>query len=106
MNGRQPALRLSGRPVAHFLSMIVLGVVLVGAVIMGAFALVALLALFVVAYAVFSARVWWRLLKLRGGNPFNSAPEAGSDKNARYIEGEYEVVEAEADARRRNSGTR
>lgn len=106
MNGRPSAFRLSGHPVAQFLSMIILGGVLVGVVIMGAFALVALLALFVVGYAVFSARVWWRLLKLRGGKPFSGVTEAGSDKSARYIEGEYEVVEAEADAGRPDSGAR
>jgi hypothetical protein len=106
MNGRQSALRLPGHPVAQFLSMIILGVLLVGAVIMGAFALVALLALFAVGYAVFWVRARWRRFKLGGGKPFNRVPEAGSDKSARYIEGEFEVVEAEADAGRRNSGAR
>ena len=106
MNGRQSAFRVSGHPVAQLLSMLILGVFLVGALIMGAFAFVALLALFAVGYAVFSARAWWRRLKLRGGQPLSGVAEPGSAKTAGYIEGEYEVVEAEADAGRRNSGTR
>ena len=108
MNGRQSAFRLPGHPVAQFLSMIILGVVLVGAVIMGALAVVALLALFAVGYAVFWVRTRWRRFKLGGGKPFSRVPEAGSHRSARarYIEGEFEVVEAEADAGRRNSGAR
>jgi hypothetical protein len=86
--------------------MIILGVVLIGFVVVGAFALVVLLGLFAVGYAEVWVRARWRWLKLLGGKPLNSVPEARSDKSARYFEGEYEVVEAEADARRRNSGTR
>jgi len=104
MNGRQSAFRVSGHPVAQFLSMIVLGVFLVGAVIMEEYAIVALLALFAAGYAAFRVRAWWRGLGLGRTGPFHSGPEP--DKSARYIEGEYELVEADADATRPNSGTR
>ena len=106
MNGRQSAFRVSGHPVAQFLSMVILGVVFVAALIMGAFAFLALLALFAVGYAVFWVRAWWRWRKVRGGGPFDGGPDSGPAKSAGYIEGEFEVVEADADATRRNSGAR
>jgi hypothetical protein len=104
MTGRQPAFGISGHPVAQFLSMVVLGVVLVGALIMGAFAFLALLAVFAVAYAVLRVRAWWRGRTRRGG-PFDGGSGPGPAKGARYIEGEFEVIEADADATRRNSGS-
>jgi hypothetical protein len=100
----QSAFHLSGHPVGQLLAMLVMGVVLVGAVIMGAFVVVGLAALFAIGYAVFWVRAWWRWRRLRGGPP-SGGPEPRPAKGIRYLEGEYEVVEADADAARRRSGT-
>ena len=56
MNGRQFTFGISGRPLAQFLAMIVMGVVLVTAVLMGAFVLLALLGVFVIGYVAFRIR--------------------------------------------------
>ena len=107
MNGRQFSFRISGHPVAQFLAMIVIGVVLVGAVIMGAFVFVALLgAVRRRLCRVLGARVVALAQVCAARGPFDGGPEPGPRKALRYIEGEYEVVEADADAARRDSGTR
>lgn len=106
MNGRQFTFGTSGRPLAQFLAMIVMGVVLVAAVVMGAFVLMGLLGLFVIGYVAFKVRAWWRSRMSRGRAPFNRGPDPGQAKGIRYIDGEYEVIEADADATRRHSGTR
>jgi hypothetical protein len=106
MNGRQFTFGTSGRPLAQFLAMIVMGVVLVTAVLMGAFVLLTLLGVFVIGYVAFTIRTWWRMRRLRGRGPVGSGPEPGPAKGIRYIDGEYEVIEADADAPRRDSGPR
>ena len=105
MNGRQFTLGISGRPLAQFLAMIVMGVVLVAAVVMGAFVLLTLLGLFVIAYLVLKTRAWWRSRRPGGRRPFG--PESGPEKGIRYIDAEFEVVKpADADAARRRLGRR
>jgi len=106
MNGRQFTFGTTGRPLAQFLAMIVMGVVLVTAVLMGAFVLLVLLGVFVIGYVAFRIRIWWRLRKSPPQGPFGSGPEPGPAKGIRYIDGEYEVIEADADAARRRSGPR
>ena len=87
--------------------MIVMGVVLVGAVFMGA-----VRARWFCSGCSSSVtsrsriRAWWRWRKLRRRGPFGGGPEPGPAKGIAIIEGEYEVVEADADAARRDSGTR
>jgi hypothetical protein len=103
MNGRQFTLGISGRPLAQFFAMIVMGVVLVAAVVMGAFVLMALLGLFVIAYLVLKARSWWRTYKPGGRGPFRNGPGPGSGaaKGIRYIDAEFEIVKTDANAGRR-----
>ena len=107
MNGRLFSFGSSGNPLAQILSLLVLGVVIVGAVIMGAFVLVALLGLAIVGFAVLSVRGWWlrRKLRVQGRGPDDGGPGRPA-KGIRYIEGEYEVVDADADAARRRSSER
>ncbi len=108
MNGRLFSFSISGHPVGQFLAMIVMCIVLVGAVFMGAIAFLFLLGLFVIGYSAFSLRAWWRWRMSRNRGPSDGGPAPGPAKGIRYIEGEYEVVEADADAdaARRGSGTR
>ena len=68
--------------------------------------LVVLLGLFVIGYIAFWVRAWWRWRKLRRRGPSGGGPGPGPAKGIRYIDGEYEVVETDADAARRDSGTR
>jgi hypothetical protein len=104
MTGRQFSFGVSGHPLAQLLAMLVMGVVLVAAVVMGAFVLMVLLGLFVIGYIAFWIRAWWRSRRSGGRGPFGKGP--GPAKGIRYIEGEYEVIEADADAARRRSDTR
>lgn len=104
--GRQYTFGISGHPLGQFLGLIVMGAVLVGAVLIGSFVLVALLGLFAIGYAVFSVRSWLRWRFARGRGPSGGGPEPGPAKGMRYIEGEYEVIEADADAARRRPGGR
>ena len=106
MNGRQFTFGTSGRPLAQFLATIVMGAVLVTAVLMGAFVLLVLLGVFVIGYLAFKIRTWWRSRTSPPQGPFGSGPEPGPAKGVRYIDGEYEVIETDADAARRHSGTR
>ena len=59
MDGRQLGFNASGNPLAHILSLLVLGVVIVGAVIMGAFVLLAFLGVAAIGFIVFAIRRWW-----------------------------------------------
>jgi hypothetical protein len=109
MNGRQFSFGISGHPLAQILAAIVMGVVLVAAVFMGAFLLIALLGLAVIGYVVFGVRAWWhsRSRTPGGRRPSGRGPGPGPAKAIRYIEGEFEVVEADSDAaRRRRSDNR
>ena len=101
MTGRQFTFGISGTPLGQALAIFVMGAVLVGAVLIGSFVLVALLGIFAVGYAVFWARSWWRWRVTRGrGTSADHDPARG----VRFIEGEYEVIEADADAARRRPG--
>ena len=102
MDGRQLGFNASGNPIAQVLSVLALGVVIVGAVIMGAFVLLAFLGVAAIGFIVFAIRVWWLRRKLRGRGPDSGGPGRPA-KGIRYIEGEYEVVDADADAERRRS---
>jgi hypothetical protein len=105
MTGRSSSFRISGHPIGQFLAMIVMGVVLVGAVFMGAVVFLFLLGVFVIGYSAFWLRAWWRWRTLRGRGPSDGAPERDPATRIGFIEGEYEVVKADADAARRGSGT-
>lgn len=101
MTGRQIPFGMPGHPLAQFLAMIVMAVVLVGAIVMGAFVLMGLLGLFAIGFVVFSIRAWWHRRRSGGHGP-GSPPSGGIG----YIEGEYEVLDADADAARRRSDPR
>jgi hypothetical protein len=105
MTGRLFSFSVSGHPIGQLLAMIVMGVVLVGAVFMGAIVFLLLLGVFVVGYSAFWLRAWWRWRMLRGRAPSEGESATGPVKSVGYIEGEYEVVEADADTARRGSGT-
>ncbi|HEX7236604.1 MAG TPA: hypothetical protein VF405_06550 [Gammaproteobacteria bacterium] len=105
MNGRYFSLGTSRNPLAQALSLLVLAVVLVGAVIMGAFVFLTLLGLAVIAFLGFRVRAWW--LRRHGRGPRDGGPGPGRPaKGIRYIEGEYEVLDADAEAERRHSSER
>src|SRR5512134_496754 len=100
MNGRYFPFGNSRNPLAQALSLVVLAVVLVGAVIMGAFVLMAVLGFAVIAVLGFTLRNWWLRRQARGRDGGGSGPGRPA-KGIRYIEGEYEVIDADADAERR-----
>jgi hypothetical protein len=106
MNGRFSSFG-SGNPLAQALSLLVFAMVLIGAVIMGAVVLAALVGLAIVAFVVLKLRSWWLRRGSRGPGP-NDGPGSGGPgrptKEIRYIEAEYEVVDA--DAKRHRSGDR
>ncbi len=107
MRGRSFSFGNSGHPLVQALSLLVLAVVFVGAVIMGAFVLMALLGLGVLGFLGYKLRSWW--LRRRGGRGPDGrgpGPGPGPAKGIRYIEGEYEVIDGDADAERRRSGER
>jgi hypothetical protein len=90
-------------PIARSLALAVLGVALVGAAIMGAVVFAVLLALFAVGYVVSLAHGWWRLFRARHAVDAEQQPQSRVAA-AELIEGEYEVVEAAADAAPRGPG--
>ena len=92
-----------GNPLAQVLSLLVFAVVLVGAFIMGAFVLVALLGLAVIAFLVLKLRAWWLRGRSGGRGPNDGSGPGRPAKGIRYIEGEYEVIDADSDAERRRS---
>ena len=95
----------SRNPLAQALSLLVFAVVLVGAIIMGAFVLVLVLGLAVIAFLSFKVRAWW--LRRQGGGPGDGGAGPGRPaKGIRYIEGEYEVIDADGEAERRGSSER
>jgi hypothetical protein len=102
MNGRFLSFG-SGNPLAQALSLLVFAMVLIGAVIMGAVVLAALVGLAIVAFVVLKLRSWWLRRGSRGRDP-NDGPGSGGPgrpaKGIRYIEGEYEVVDADAERHR------
>jgi hypothetical protein len=110
MSGRPLLFGKSGNasnPLAQLLSVLVFAVVLVGAVIMGAFVLAVLIGLGALAVVVFAVRGWWlRRSGPRGGGSSGGGGPGRPAKGIRYIEGEYEVVDDDADAERRRSGER
>ena len=104
MNRRvPPAQALTRNPVARSLALAVLGLALVGAAIMGAVVFAVLLGLFVVGYLVSLAHAWWLLFRMRRRAARVDEPQP-SAVNADYLEAEFEVVEAAADAAPPGSG--
>ena len=104
MDGRNISFGNSGNPLAQALSLLVFAMILVGAVIMGAVMLAALVGLAIVAFFVLKLRFWWLRRGARGPNPPGGPGAPG--KRIRYIEGEYEVIETDADAERRRPSNR
>lgn len=104
MNGRYLPFGSSSNPLAQIVSMLVLGVVLVGAVIMGAFVLMAVVGFAAIAFLAFSLRVWW--LRRKHGRGGRHGGGAGRGTSIRYIEGEFEVVETDAEAEHKRSRER
>ena len=105
MNGRHFSFGKPGNPLAQFLSLLVFGVVLVGAVHHGR------------VRAHGAARpgghrlprvhgprlVGCDAIRAAAGRTAGQGPP-GPAKGIRYIDGEYEVIDADADAERRRSG--
>lgn len=107
MNGRYFPFGNSRNPLAQALSLVVVAVVLVGAIIMGAFVLMAVIGFAVVASLGFSLRYWWLRRQARGRGPDDGGSGPGRPaKGIRYIEGEYEVIDRDADAERGRSNER
>ena len=107
MNGRYFAFGNSRNPLAQALSLAVLAVLLVGAVIMGAFVLMAVSGFAAIALLGFTLRNWWLRRQARGRGPNDGGGcVPGPPNGIRYIEGEYEVIDADADTERRRSGER
>jgi tetrahydromethanopterin S-methyltransferase subunit E len=114
MNPRVSSGRVQTRnPIAQSLALAVLGLALVAAVIMGAVVFAVLLGIFAVGYLMSLAYAWWRLFRLRRRATFTDPVfvdpvfvDQGQPIPAKtdYIEGDYEVVEATAEAARRGSG--
>ena len=105
MTGRLSSFSISGHPIGQFLAMIVMGIVLVAALFMGAIVFLFLLAIFVIGYSAFWLQARWHWRMARGRRPSDGGPATGGIRNVNYIEGDYQVVEADADAARRGSGT-
>ncbi|HSC13794.1 MAG TPA: hypothetical protein VLI71_01705 [Gammaproteobacteria bacterium] len=82
------------------MALAVLGVALVAAAIMGAVVFAVLLGVFTVGYLVSLANNWLRVLRVRR----RIAGLERTQPTVREIEGEYEVVEAAADAAPRGPG--
>ena len=102
MNGRPFSIGASSNPLVQILSLVVFAVIVVGAVIMGAFVLLAFVGVAAVAVLVFAVRSWWFKRKLRNSSgPFGDDPNPVKD--TRYIEGEYKVIDTDAEAKRRRS---
>jgi hypothetical protein len=105
MDGRQLGFNPSGNPLIQVLWLLALGVIIVGAVIMGAVVLLAFLGVAATGFIVFAVRGWWLRRKLRGRGPDGGGPGRPA-RGVRYIEGEYQVIDADTDAERRRSGGR
>ncbi|HJR69742.1 MAG TPA: hypothetical protein VKA43_06860, partial [Gammaproteobacteria bacterium] len=60
--------------------------------------LLAFLGVATIGFIVFAIRGWWLRRKLRGRGAEGGGP--GSAKGMRYIEGEYEIVDGDAERRR------
>jgi hypothetical protein len=96
-----------GNPLIQALALLALAVFLVGAVIMGAFVLMALVGLSLLAFLGYTLRSWWLRRRAGRGRGPGAGPGPGRPaKGIRYIEGEYEVIDPEADAERRRSRER
>jgi len=104
MNTRSFSFGRPGNPLVQVLSLLVFAVVLVGAFIMGAFVLAAFVGLAVIAFVVLKLRAWWLRGRSGGRGPTDGSGPGGPAKGLRYIEGEYEVIDADSDAERRRSG--
>jgi hypothetical protein len=93
MNGRLFSFGKSSHPLVQALWLLVFAAVLVGVVILGAFVLAVVLGLAVIAFIGFKLRAWW----LRRGPPGSGPGPGRPAKGIRYIEGEYEVVDTDAE---------
>ena len=92
---------LARNPIARSLALAVLGVALVAAALMGAVVFAVLLGVFVIGYLVSLANNWLRMLRVRRRI---AGLERAHPTTTKEIEGEYEVVEAAADAAPRGPG--
>jgi membrane protein implicated in regulation of membrane protease activity len=102
MNGRPFSIGASSNPLVQILSLVVFAVIVAGAVIMGAFVLLAFVGVAAIAVVVLSVRSWWLKRKLRSSSaPFGDDPKPV--KGVRYIEGEFKVIDSDAEAKRRRS---
>jgi hypothetical protein len=106
MSLRAPSAEAPSRhPILQSLALALLGVALVGALIMGTLVFAVLLGIFAVGYLLSLAYAWWRLFRLQRRAAYVDPPRAqGDPAKAECLEGEYDVVEATADAARRGSG--
>jgi membrane protein implicated in regulation of membrane protease activity len=100
MNLRPPVFGAPGGPLAQFFALLVFGALLVVAVVMGAVILAAILGLAVIAWTVFSVRLWWLKRKLGGRAAHERGPQPPNQPGGQLIDAEYTVL-GERDARRR-----
>ena len=102
MNRPASTAEVSARnPVARSLALAVLGIALVVAAMLGAVVFAVLLGVFIVGYLVSLANNWFRVLRVRRRI---AGLEHAQPPTAKELEGEYEVVEAAADAAPRGPG--
>ena len=86
-------------PIAQFLALAVLSVALAGTFFVGAAVFIMLFAIFVIGYLVSLAHAYWRLGRIRDRAVYVDHPE-----QVGFIDGEFEVIEAIADAAPRGPG--
>jgi hypothetical protein len=104
MTSPAPAAEVPARnPIARSLALAVLGVALAAAAIMGVVVFAVLLGIFLIGYLLSLANAWLRALRVRRRMASLERPQQ-STAPVNVVEGEYEVVEAAADAAPRGPG--